>query len=322
MDISTDEGKIQLGEQLMHHSFTQAMISFIQGNYYQVSSIVMELSMNYPALKETKDPAEAVNALLALISYARTGTAGHLRPFLSVQVQFWIRELRRLVAKVSPKMVTYSIAHDLNAQQARQYLPVVNCRDCGATGWTSILSERSNAAITGLEAFYNLYFKADEKIIMMFPHKEDGCPEGFLEGLLCPECLQVKMGEAALNSCDNCGTEMIKVLIPNPPKTSGSKDHKQFVCPFCGSKRGMSLMGLRGATEIGASISQMFASKFNDDKKTLAFSDNVQDAAHRAGFFNARTWRFGFEVHCRGMWITGERENPLLTLQRIYKILA
>ena len=80
-----------------------------------------------------------------------------------------MRELRRLVAKVSPKMVTYSIAHDLNTQQAKQYLPVVNCRDCGATGWTSILSERMNATITSLEAFYNLYFKADEKIVMMFP---------------------------------------------------------------------------------------------------------------------------------------------------------
>lgn len=44
------------------------------------------------------------------------------------------------------------------------------------------------------------------------------------------------------------------------------------------------------------SISQMFASKFNDDKKTLAFSDNVQDAAHRAGFFNSRTWRFGLRT--------------------------
>ena len=43
-------------------------------------------------------------------------------------------------------------------------------------------------------------------------------------------------------------------------------------------------------------ISQMFASKFNDDKKTLAFSDNVQDAAHRAGFFNSRTWRFGLRI--------------------------
>lgn len=66
--------------------------------------------------------------------------------------------------------------------------------------------------------------------------------------------------------------------------------------PCCGSRRGLSLMGLRSATEISASISQMFASRFNDDKKTLAFSDNVQDAAHRAGFFNSRTWRFGLRT--------------------------
>ena len=294
INISTPEGKIALGKQLMHHSFMQAMISFIKGNYYQVSAIVDELQVNYPALKEMEDPAEAVNALLALISYARTGSAESLRPFLNVQVQLWMRELRRLVAKVSSKMITYSIAHDLNTQQAKQYLPVVNCRDCGATGWTSILSERMNATITSLEAFYNLYFKVDEKIVMMFPHKESDRPWGFIEAQLCPECLQVKLGEDASASCDNCGADTVKVLIPNPIKTSGSKNHKQFVCPFCGSKRGISLMGLRSVTEISTSISQLFASKFNDDKKTLAFSDNVQDAAHRAGFFNARTWRFGF----------------------------
>ena len=73
----------------MHHSFMQAMISFIKGNYYQVSAIVDELQVNYPALKEMEDPAEAVNALLALISYARTGAAESLRPFLNVQVQLW-----------------------------------------------------------------------------------------------------------------------------------------------------------------------------------------------------------------------------------------
>ena len=95
-------------------------------------------------------------------------------------------------------------------------------------------------------------------------------------------------------ACDNCGADTVKVLLPNPIKTSGSKNHKQFVCPFCGSKRGISLMGLRNATEISTSISQLFASKFNDDKKTLAFSDNVQDAVHCAGLFNTRTWRFGF----------------------------
>lgn len=52
-------------------------------------------------------------------------------------------------------------------------------------------------------------------------------------------------------------------------------------------------MGLRSATAISAEISQLYSSKFNDDKKLLAFSDNVQDAAHRAGFFNSRTWKFG-----------------------------
>ena len=293
IDLSTEEGKIVLGEQLMHHSFMQAMISFIKGNYYQVSSIVDGLNVNYPALKNMEDPSEAVYALLALVSYARTGSADHLRPFLNVQVQFWMRELRRLVAKVSPKMVSYSIAHDLNTQQAKQYLPVVNCRDCGATGWTSILNERGNATITNLEAFYNLYFKADEKIVMMFPHKEQNISRGFIDSKVCPECLQVKIGETVSDFCDNCGSDMVKVIIPNPIKTSGSKEHRQYICPFCGSKRGISLMGIRSATEISTSISQMFASRFNDDKKTLAFSDNVQDAAHRAGFFNARTWRFG-----------------------------
>lgn len=38
----------------------------------------------------------------------------------------------------------------------------------------------------------------------------------------------------------------------------------------------------------------MYSSTFNDDKKLLTFSDSVQDAAHRAGFFEGRTFRFNF----------------------------
>lgn len=295
-DIITPEGRIALGKHLMHHSFMQAMISLIKGNYYQVETIIEELKVNYPALKELGDAEAAVNAMLALISHARTGKPDGMRPFLNVQVQLWLRELRRLVAKVSGTDVTYAIAHDLNNQQAKQYLPVVNCRDCGATGWTSILNERGNATINGLETFYNLYFKADDKIVMMFPHEHGNCPGGTIAGRICPDCLQVKIGEDSSTHCDSCGSDMADIVLPNPIRTTGSRNNKQFVCPFCGSKRGMSLMGLRSATEISTELSQLFASKFNDDKKTLAFSDNVQDAAHRAGFFNARTWRFGFRT--------------------------
>ncbi len=295
-DPLSDEGRILLGQQLMHHSFMQSVINLTGGNYYQVSKIAEELSAHYPELKQLSDPSVLIDSLFALISHARTGMAGRLRPFLNVQVQLWMRELRRLVAKVAPKEITYAIAHDLNRQQAKQYLPVVNCRDCGITGWVSILNERINATVTNLEAFYNQYFKADEKVLMMFPHAHEERMQGMIPARICPECLQVKLGDEGTDICPSCSAEMVEIMVPREMKTTGSKEHKQYICPCCGSRRGLSLMGLRSATEISASISQMFASRFNDDKKTLAFSDNVQDAAHRAGFFNSRTWRFGLRT--------------------------
>lgn len=295
-EILSDEGRILLGKKLMHHGFVQSVITLTGGNYAQAAHIAEELAVNYPVLKEVQDKDSLIYSLFALISHARIGSVGHLRPFLFVQVQLWMRELRRLMAKVSGDEITYAIAHDLNMQQAKQYLPVVNCRDCGATGWVSRLNERQNATMTNLDAFYNLYFRADESIAMFFPYPHTEFIQGMAPAKICPNCLQVKLGDEGNNQCDSCGTDMIEVMIPTPIVTSGSKDNKQYVCPCCGSKRGLSLMGLRGATEISASISQMFASKFNDDKKTLAFSDNVQDAAHRAGFFNSRTWRFGLRT--------------------------
>lgn len=294
-DIFSDEGRIALGKRLMHHSFLQSMVTFMGGRYYQESAILENLKVHYPTLNELNDGQVALDALFSLISYARTGKVGKLRPFLNVQVQLWMRELRRLLGKVSGEKVTYAIAHDLNAQQSKQYLPVVNCRDCGATGWTALLNERQNATIYSLEAFYNKYFKCDDKIVMMFPHGDDAIPYDTLSARICPDCLQVRYGDGAGELCESCGEHTVPVYIPTS-NAVGKGKNKQYVCPCCGSRSGLSLMGLRSATEISATISQLFASKFNDDKKTLTFSDNVQDAAHRAGFFNSRTWKFGLRT--------------------------
>ena len=295
-DVLADQGRLALGKRLMHHSFMQSLITLTGGNYWQESKIAAELSVQYPELKKTGDAAAVLDSFFALISHARIGEAGKLRPFLFVQVQLWMRELRRLVAKVDAQNVIYEIAHDLNKQQAKQYLPVVNCRDCGMTGWVSILNERQNASMPALEGFYNRYFKADDKICMMFPRKAGESMPNMMPAKLCPECLQVSLGDNGSDNCPSCGTEMVPVLIPSKMSTSGTKDHKQYVCPCCGSKRGLSLIGVRSATEISSTISQMFSSRFNDDKKTLAFSDSVQDASHRAAFFSSRTWRFGLRT--------------------------
>ena len=78
-DVLDDEGRIQLGYELMHHSFMQSVINLTGGAYYQASKIAEELNIHYPDLKDLPDATVVINSLFALISHARTGKAGRLQ---------------------------------------------------------------------------------------------------------------------------------------------------------------------------------------------------------------------------------------------------
>jgi DEAD/DEAH box helicase domain-containing protein len=67
-------------------------------------------------------------------------------------------------------------------------------------------------------------------------------------------------------------------------------------CPRCESKEGIFFIGSQAATLASVAIDEMFGSLLNDDPKLLAFTDSVQDASHRAGFFTARTYHFTFRT--------------------------
>jgi DEAD/DEAH box helicase domain-containing protein len=287
-DIMTGEARLAIGERLRGHSFTRDLLYALENKYVQNKTVIEKLKLNYPLLDETKEAEILLDALYALISHARSEEQGKLRPFLTVQVQLWQRELARLLAKVSDTDITYALARDLNENQAKHYLPVVNCRDCGETGWVSLANERQNVTIHDLGTFYNLYFRNDSKVVMIYPRPET-MPAGMTNAFFCPKCLQLGLAESNQHSCSSCGAPAIPVIIPI--KQVEAERGRGFKCPHCQSSSGLAIIGLRSATAISVSISQAFASRFNDDKKTLAFSDNVQDAAHRAGFFNSRTWR-------------------------------
>jgi DEAD/DEAH box helicase domain-containing protein len=308
-EIISAQTRLEIGRQLMKHSFTQHMLETIDGNYVQEEYILEELRSKFPEISQLSDPLPALDALFALVSHARIKTNDHLDPFLNIQVQFWFRELRRFLAKVSDDNIEYALDADLNENQVKHYLPIVNCRDCGETGWAGILNERSNMTMVNLETFYNLYFSQDSKVKMVYPYNETSAPHGMFAARLCLDCLQLDLGEGA-NSCSSCGKKSIPVVLPLN-NIIGKGEYKQFICPFCGSKHGLSLMGLRSATAISAGVSQLYASKFNDDKKLLAFSDNVQDAAHRAGFFNFRTWRFGLRGAIQRFALSEDKELSL-----------
>ena len=103
------------------------------------------------------------------------------------------------------------------------------------------------------------------------------------------------------------------------------------LCPFCNASEALIIVGARASSLLSVVLGQTFASRHNDDagsadqaghrvllhqtfasrhnddaggqaesaandesagaQKVIALSDNAQDAAHRAGFFSARTWQ-------------------------------
>ena len=90
---------------------------------------------------------------------------------------------------------------------------------------------------------------------------------------------------------------MLPVWIPDTNYTVKKKDGTEkrlgsHDCPSCGGHNSLTILGSRAASLTSVIIAQLFSSTFNEDKKLLAFSDSVQDASHRSGFFAARTYTF------------------------------
>ena len=69
------------------------------------------------------------------------------------------------------------------------------------------------------------------------------------------------------------------------------EDSRNDTCPACQQKDGIRFLGSAIATLLSVTLSTLFGSTNLDEaeKKTLVFTDSVQDAAHRAGFVQARS---------------------------------
>ena len=104
-------------------------------------------------------------------------------------------------------------------------------------------------------------------------------------------------GRAAA-ACPGCGSDrLVRVFRPDAvvsrPSSRGGAPAKRLSrdCAYCGAREGLIILGARAASLLSVALGQVCGSRYNDDRKVIAFSDNVQDAAHRGGFFSARTWR-------------------------------
>jgi DEAD/DEAH box helicase domain-containing protein len=94
----------------------------------------------------------------------------------------------------------------------------------------------------------------------------------------------------------------VPVFIPDNKDGVKHKDGKKFIgkhdCPYCGARSGLTILGSQAASLSSVMLGTLFASRYLEDadRKLIALSDSVQDAAHRAGFFSARTYRLNFRT--------------------------
>ena len=292
--IKSKEFRVNLSEELKKCKFFRDIVESLDSKSMEYTYIKEKLRVFYNEFEGDDNYfISLVDSILALTSYARLDAEGSnsMIPFLQVNIQFWIRELKRMVAKVS-KHISLEMSDDLNDKQKKHYLPPINCRACGATGWVTMEGANNSIEVPDLSMLYTGYFNNDPDIRMIFPMSEG---DNYTKNVyhICPKCMSIRVNSGS-DKCSNCGHEgIIKAYIPNlTPSIVKRGATNGYNCPCCGNTSGLSLIGVQSTTLISAGISEIFASKFNDDKKLLTFSDSVQDASHKTGFFNARTWKF------------------------------
>ncbi|MBW4523225.1 MAG: DEAD/DEAH box helicase [Scytolyngbya sp. HA4215-MV1] len=293
----SDDWRVQLGEELKTLPIIHNLIRLLGQETLTYDDLLDRLSRRLHLPKNQTEYCHLLlDSLLSLVAIARRRIVlpsgqSLVLPWVNLRVQVWFRELKRMVATVEthPKLL-YS--DDLTPEQAKKTLPVMHCRDCGVTGWGGVKpSQGSNKLVTNdLQRFYREYFGHRPLVTFIFPaHPDETDIRKF-----CPDCLT--LNAPRVEQCLSCGNaDLIRVHIPDILHEENHNGQKKTVssgdCPFCGSSNGLSILGAQAASLTSAMIGTLYTTPFNRDKKLLTFSDSVQDAAHRAGFYGARTYR-------------------------------
>jgi DEAD/DEAH box helicase domain-containing protein len=139
---------------------------------------------------------------------------------------------------------------------------------------------------------------------------------------VCPQC--GSLHQMTQRGCSHCGHEMLLAVDITANLKEATRNGAKFTkshhnCPYCGGHKTLTIVGSQAASLAAVMVGQLFSSGFNQDKKLIAFSDSVQDAAHRAGFLAARTWRLNLRPALAQTIAAAAAADQPLTLAQLPK---
>ncbi|EXG82022.1 DEAD/DEAH box helicase [Cryptosporangium arvum] len=216
-------------------------------------------------------------------------------------------------------------------QRANVFLPAVYCRECGRSGWAAFSPESDDAALRLDPVLIRRASTSRDKmrvralIAATDAEAREGAGSGPMAvsnrawggtgrpaaaglggvlmvldgagGRLRPPQPSTdyhpETGEPTLTARDSA---FVLVILGQTANTAATGDW----CPACGERNAIRYLGTRTAALAAAALTQLFTGGELDDKqnerKTLMFSDSVQDAAHRAGFVANRSYVFSLRA--------------------------
>lgn len=236
--------------------------------------------------------------VVAMLGHVRT-IAG--RDGLSVELHLWIRELTRM-DRAADTTAEFRWSDDgppsaaTDADDLRPSFPAVYCRHCGRSGWGVTLTPVGTNLAVHDEAIRREHASGEGRFraLLYAPGESergeaDGA--GTVDGLV---WFSVR-GRALLGDRPSDDDPDLRDGWTLPVLTTVGKDAdkggKADTCPACGQEDGIRFLGSAIATLLSVSVSTLFGAPRLDsrEKKALIFTDSVQDAAHRAGFIQARS---------------------------------
>jgi DEAD/DEAH box helicase domain-containing protein len=296
--------RVQLGGQLKQHVAFQNLLRDIKrlgGRAVPLSELV-DISgrrLEDVASAPTDYAALSLISLLALVSHASKDVPNGIErdPLLAVRVELWLRELRRMVASLStkPRLVH---SDDLPVSEGTVHLPIIHCRDCDAMGWGATVTKTESSKLkSDLPTFYKAFFSFDvgTRFIFLVDSASSLNPKVFERRRACPACGSLNPAEeVCCNYCSHAELLLVDIArnIRQRRRNGAPITVAHHDCPYCEGERTLTVVGAQAASLSSVGVGQFFGSHYNTDKKLITFSDSVQDAAHRAGFFESRTWIF------------------------------
>lgn len=251
-----------------------------------------------------------LHSFLSMVAHAhkeiKIGAKTEKVALFQVRVQLWLREIRRTLATLDYDKPQFKWLDEQFKSMPGKHLPPVFCEECGEVGYLTSIDKHHDFQWE-VQKIYQQYAESKSNVRYLFPWREmDQSQQLEFEGEItrerahvCHECGHYEYYPAAGNvheNCPSCNAKWRDFRVWSCVAQESQRDKRQ--CPSCDSRNSLRLLASRVTTLASIVNSQIFLSKLNPQysKKLLVFSDTVQDASHRAGYFNARTFRFNFRT--------------------------